>query len=83
MSESVLKFPELKISVAIGAAIIVQFALALLWWGAAAQRIDFLERRSDATTEVIIRTARLEEQMSAIKGQLTRIEKKLDQRDER
>lgn len=78
MSEAVLRFSELKVSVAVGAAILIQTAFALLWSGSAAERLAQLERRSDATAELIIRTTRLEEQLSAMRAQLERIETKLD-----
>jgi len=78
MSEAILKFSELRVSVAVGAAILVQTALALLWSGAAAERLAQLERRSDATAEMLVRTARLEEQLAALRAQLVRIETKID-----
>jgi len=79
MSETILKFSELRVSVAVGAAILIQTALALLWSGAAAERLTQLERRSDASAELIVRTARLEEQLAAMRAQLVRIEKKIDE----
>jgi len=78
MSETVLKFSELRVSVAVGAAILIQTALALLWSGAAAERLTQLERKTDATAELLVRTARLEEQLSAMRAQLIRIESKID-----
>ncbi len=78
MSETVLKLSELRVSVAVGAAVVIQTALALLWSGSAAERLAQLERRSDASTELVVRTARLEEQLFAVRAQLARIEKKID-----
>lgn len=78
MSETVLKLSELRISVAVGAAILIQTALALLWSGSAAERLAQLERKSDASAELIVRTARLEEQLAAMRAQLARIEAKID-----
>jgi hypothetical protein len=78
MSETVLKPSEIRISVAVGAAIIVQTALALLWSGSAAERLTQLERKSDASAELLVRTARLEEQLSAVRAQLFRIETKIE-----
>ncbi len=78
MSEAVLKLSELRISVAVGAAVLIQTALALVWSGSAAERLAQLERRSDATAELVVRTARLEEQILAMRKQLERIETKLD-----
>lgn len=78
MSETILKLSELRISVAVGAAVVIQTALALLWSGAAAERLTQLERKSDAGAELLVRTARLEEQLSAMRAQLVRIETKID-----
>lgn len=71
---------ELRLSVVVGGAIFAQTALGFLWAGAAAERIDQLERRADATSEIIVRTARLEEQVNAIDATLSRIEMKLDRK---
>ncbi len=78
MSDAVLKLTEFRVSVAVATAIFVQTALALVWSGAAAERLTQLERRSDAGAELIVRTARLEEQLAAMRAQLVRIETKLD-----
>ena len=61
MSETMLKplGAELRVTVALGAALVVQTGLALIWAGGAAERIDQLERRIDNTDVVIVRTARL------------------------
>jgi hypothetical protein len=69
---------EVRITIAVGAALIVQTALALLWAGAAAERLTQLERKADEGAEIIERTARLEEQTAAIRASLVRIEEKLD-----
>lgn len=79
MTGEALSLPrEIHISVAVGAALIVQSALALLWAGAAAERIAQLERRADASAEIVERTARLEEQVGAVRASLLRIEEKID-----
>lgn len=70
--------PELRITLAVGATLIVQTALALLWAGAAAERLAQLERRADTTAEIIVTTARLEEQVGVMRASLVRIEAKLD-----
>ncbi|MHA7871151.1 MAG: hypothetical protein ACX939_02255 [Hyphococcus sp.] len=70
--------PELRVSIAIGAALIVQTGLALIWAGAASERLAQLERRADRTGELIERTARLEEQARFMSDTLIRIEMKLD-----
>ncbi len=69
---------EPRITIALGAAILVQTALALIWAGGAAERIAQLERRVDASEEMIERTARVEEQVAAMRASLARIEMKLD-----
>ena len=78
MSETILKLSEVRVSVAVGAAIVIQTALALLWSGAAAERLEELERKSDASAELLVRVARLEEQLTAMRAQLVRIETKID-----
>lgn len=73
-----LRAPELRISIAVGAALFVQTALGLVWAGAAGERLAQLERRADGSGEIIERTARLEEQVTAMRASLARIEAKLD-----
>jgi hypothetical protein len=70
--------PELRITFAIGAALIVQAALALVWTGAASERLAQLERGAEQNAEIIERTARLEEQVRFASATLVRIETKLD-----
>ncbi len=72
---------EVRITIAVGAALVVQTALALLWAGAAAERLSQLERRADYSTEIVERTARLEEQTAAMRATLARIEAKLDRQN--
>ena len=72
---------EVRITIAVGAALVVQTALALLWAGAAAERLGQLERRADASSEIIERTVRLEEQAAAMRASLARIEAKLDRQN--
>lgn len=69
---------ELRVTIAIGAALIVQSGLALIWAGAASERLTQLERRADRTGEIIERTVRLEEQSRFMSETLIRIEKKID-----
>ena len=69
---------EVRGSIAIGAALIVQTALALIWIGAASERLNQLERRVDYSSQLIERTARLEEQVHYMRQSLDRIEQKLD-----
>ena len=82
MSERlIISAPELRISIAVGAALLVQTAMGLIWAGGAAVRIAALERRADASSEIIERTARLEEQVAAMRASLNRIEAKLDEKE--
>lgn len=69
---------EFRITIAVGAAVLVQSALALVWAGAAAERLAQLERRADDTSQLIERTARLEEQVHSVRVTVDRIEGKLD-----
>lgn len=66
------------IPVALVVAILLQTGVALMWSGAAAERLSALETRSGRTDEVVERTARLEEQSQAMRASLARIEEKLD-----
>jgi len=69
---------ELRITVAIGAAVIMQTAFGLIWAGAASERLAQLERRANVNAQMIERTARLEEQVRFMSATLVRVEKKLD-----
>ncbi|MEL7110869.1 MAG: hypothetical protein AAFV59_03565 [Pseudomonadota bacterium] len=60
-------------------AIIVHATGTLLWAGAAAERIDTLERQMAETRPVTERLARLEARLDAVQAQLNRIEDKVDQ----
>jgi hypothetical protein len=66
------------VPVALVVTILIQTGAALLWSGAAAERLSALEARSARTDEMVERTARLEEQSSAMRASLVRIEEKLD-----
>jgi len=69
---------DIRVTVALSAAILVQSGLALIWAGGAAERISQLERRAGEVGVVVERTARLEEQVRAARASLERIETKLD-----
>ncbi len=69
---------EVRITIAIGAAVIAQTGLGLVWAGAASERLAQLERHAGASTEIIERTARLEEQSRFMADALVRIEDKID-----
>ena len=77
------RHPEVRVTVAVGAALLVQSALALVWAGAAAERLSQIEERQAAAEEASERLARLEEQMHAARASLLRIEAKLDRKEER
>ena len=66
------------VPVALVLTILLQTGAALMWSGAAAERLSALERRTSRTDEVVERTARLEEQAKDMRAALTRIEAKLD-----
>jgi hypothetical protein len=74
--------PRLKAPREIGWAVLfalaVQTAGALIWAGAASQRLTELERRTQSVEVLLERTARLEEQTNAMNASLRRIERKLD-----
>lgn len=69
---------ELRSSAALGLAILVQTASALIWAGAASERLTQLEHRAASNPEMLQRVARLEEQTVYMRAQLDRIEAKLD-----
>ena len=62
-------------------ALAVQTGGALLWAGAAAQRISALETRADIARPVAERLARVEAHLEAIEDQLDRIEQRLERTD--
>jgi hypothetical protein len=67
-----------KISLAIIVALAVQAASTLIWAGAAAERIDTLERQMLGHRPTAERLARLEARLDAVQAQLARIESKVD-----
>jgi Tfp pilus assembly protein PilE len=77
-----LRPAELRVTIALGAAVLIQSALALVWAGAAAERLVQLERRADASAELLERAARLEEQTAAMRASLARIEARLDRQNQ-
>ena len=66
------------ISLALILTIVLQSAAALLWAGAAAERINQLERRTEDQEGVSERLARLEEQVGQARASLNRIEERLE-----
>ncbi len=69
-----------RVSVAVVLAVVLETTGALLWAGAAAERIDQLEVGAAQAVPVSERLARLEAQTAAMRAQLDRIEARLDQR---
>lgn len=71
---------ESKVTLALLVTMTLEAVAALLWVGAAAQRLDGLESRVNAQANVVERLARLEAQMSGARATLDRIETNLDRR---
>lgn len=69
---------DVQVNIVVGAAVIVQTALALMWTGAASERLTQLERHAEVTGSMVERTARLDEQMQHATAALIRIERKID-----
>ena len=78
MSDSTHWHLDKRVPIALIAAMSLQTAGALLWAGAAMQRIDYLEREVSAGSMIGERTARVEEQMRYLRQSMDRIETKLD-----
>lgn len=73
---------ERKLTAGFLLALAVQTGGALLWAGAAAERISALEVRADIARPVGERLARVEANLDAIEAQLNRIEHRLERIDE-
>ena len=69
---------EARVPIFISTALVAQAAAALLWAGAAAERLSHLEKKLSVTEQLLIRTARLEEQNTHIQATLIRMEAKID-----
>ncbi|MEM5517891.1 hypothetical protein WNY37_13115 [Henriciella sp. AS95] len=72
---------ERKVTIALLFAIAVQTGGALVWAGAAAQRISALEHRVELASPIGERLARVEAELGAMKAQLDRIESRLERVD--
>ncbi len=70
-----------RLTLALIATLVIQAAGAFLWAGAAAERINALELELATRRPEGQRLARVEAQLEAIRGQLDRIERKLDGMD--
>ncbi len=69
---------EKKVGAALALTIGAQSVTALLWAGAAAERIDVLERQVERAEPVAERLARMEAQLELTREQLDRIEAKVE-----
>lgn len=78
MSGAIRTGLDARVTLALLVAVALEAVAALLWVGAAAQRLTALETRLDAQTPVAERLARLEAQMVAARATLDRIEGRLD-----
>jgi hypothetical protein len=67
-----------QVSIGLVVTVFLQAATALMWAGRASARIDDMQRRVDAQAPVAERLARLEEQATATRQSLDRIEAKLE-----
>lgn len=69
---------ERRLTAAFLLALAVQTGGALLWAGAAAERIEVLEERVAMARPVYERLARVETELEAVRAQLDRIENKVE-----
>jgi phage shock protein A len=76
-----MKFDR-KVTIGFIAAVLVQTGGALVWAGAAAERISTLEDTVRERRSVVERLARLEEGVERMEAQLERIERRLEAGDE-
>jgi hypothetical protein len=77
-----MKFDQ-KLTYAVLLALFLQTAGALLWAGAAAQRLDAVEKQMEARAGISERLARLEAELAAMRAQLDRIEHRMEVSDAR
>lgn len=68
-----------RIALGVIFALFVQTAGALMWAGAAAQRLEIVEQEVAAQKGVSERLARVETELAAMRKQLDRIERKVEQ----
>lgn len=70
--------PALHVNAAVVIAFMLQSATAFMWAGAAENRIGQLEERVQTREQFFERTARLEENVEAMRASLDRVERKID-----
>jgi hypothetical protein len=71
-------FIERRLPLALILGFLLQTGGALFWAGAAAERIDEVERETRANASAVERVVRLETEVSALHETLARIETKID-----
>lgn len=69
---------DMRITLALIVAVVLQAAGGFIWTGRAAARLDAVEARTAKTDEMAERLARLEEQTAQVRASLARIERKLE-----
>ncbi|MBI1234566.1 MAG: hypothetical protein GC208_08690 [Alphaproteobacteria bacterium] len=69
---------ERSVTLGVIVALALQTGGALIWAGAAGERLDRLESQSTALTQAGERLARLEEQIEQARESLNRIERRLE-----
>jgi len=67
-----------RVTLALVFAVFVQTAGALVWAGAAGERLSMVEHEVDERRGVAERLARLEAELESVRLQLDRIERKID-----
>lgn len=72
-----------KVTVALILAVLAQGAGVMFWAGAAAERISALEQTAVTSRPVAERLARLEAEVSAMRAQLDRMERRMEAGDAR
>ena len=70
--------PDLRLTLAILLTLVLQAIAALLWVGAAAQRLDNLEAEIKLQQPISERMARIEAQVAGVRSSLDRIENHID-----
>lgn len=76
---SLRQSPDFRLTLAILLTLVLQAIAALLWVGAAAQRLDNLESEIKLQQPILERMARIEAQVAAVRSSLDRIENHIDQ----
>lgn len=67
-----------RLTLAVILALFIQTGGALIWAGAAAERLETLENEQAFRRAYLIRTVQIETELEAMQAQLARIEAKID-----